>query len=70
MLLGSLIRNESDEENVILLFKSRCGECRLGSLPEDIKVNLPTTALSLDVHASMEISKVLGRVVDECYTSE
>ena len=51
MLLGSLIRNESDEKNVILLFKSLCGECRLDSLPEDIKVNLPTTALSLDVQA-------------------
>ena len=44
MLLGSLIRNESDEENV----KSLCGEC---PLPEDIKANLPTTALFLDVQA-------------------
>lgn len=49
MLLGSLIKDESNKGNVILLFKSLCGECQLHSLPENIKANLPSTALSLDV---------------------
>ena len=48
MKLGSLIKDETDQEKVMLLFKALCGECPLCSLPDDIKSTLPASSLSLN----------------------
>ena len=46
--LGSLLRNQYEEEKVIQLFKALSGEITLQSLPQEISAALPQAAFSLD----------------------
>ena len=48
MKLGYLIKDETGQDKVMLLFKALCGECPLSSLPEGIKSTLAISALVLD----------------------
>ena len=59
--------DQHEEEKVIQLFKILSGEASLQLLPEEI-INCSTTGCIFLGHNHMEISQILGSVVDKTNT--